>query len=262
MVGMMFIAHSNSLLIMFLGIELMSIPFFVLAGFFRNNLSSIEASVKYFLLGAFATGFFVFGVAMIYGATGSLELNIISQKVIASQINPYYFSIGLGLMFVGLAFKSSTFPFHQWAPDVYTGAPTIVTSFMSTVGKTAAFVAFIIITKSLLPLISQTSEVMSISQKITQYSREILAVISAMIVGFILRLPLLPERPMRDSWTISIIFPTIIIALGLSAMVFELGWNGMIVGIVTGVLSALISKYLLEKILPPHTDLIGGESGE
>ncbi|WP_331275702.1 energy-converting hydrogenase A subunit A EhaA [Methanobacterium veterum] len=90
----------------------------------------------------------------------------------------------------------------------------------------------------------------------------VLAVISAIIVGFILRLPLLPERPMRDSWTISIIFPTIIIALGLSAMVFELGWNGMIVGIVTGVLSALISKYLLEKILPPHTDLIGGESGE
>ena len=89
-----------------------------------------------------------------------------------------------------------------------------------------------------------------------------LAVISAIIVGFILRLPLLPERPMRDSWTISIIFPTIIIALGLSAMVFKLGWNGMIVGIIIGILSALISKYLLEKILPRHTDLIGGESGE
>ncbi len=90
----------------------------------------------------------------------------------------------------------------------------------------------------------------------------VLAVISAIIVGFILRLPLLPERPMRDSWTISIIFPTIIIALGLSAMVFELGWNGIIVGIVVGVLSALISKYLLEKILPRHNNMIGGESGE
>jgi energy-converting hydrogenase A subunit A len=90
----------------------------------------------------------------------------------------------------------------------------------------------------------------------------VLAVISAIIVGFILRLPLLPERPMRDSWTTSIIFPTTIIALGLSAMVFKLGYEGMIVGIVIGVVSALISKYLLEKVLPKHADIIGGESGE
>lgn len=86
------------------------------------------------------------------------------------------------------------------------------------------------------------------------------ALISAIIVGFILRLPLLPERPIRDSWTISIIFPTSVIALGLSAMVFELGWEGIIVGIVVGVLSAILSKYLLEKILPRHTELIGDEN--
>ena len=88
----------------------------------------------------------------------------------------------------------------------------------------------------------------------------VLAVIAAIVVGFILKLPLLPERPIRDSWTASIIFPTTVIALGLSAMVFELGWNGIIVGIVVGVVSALISKYLLEKILPRHTDMIGSES--
>ena len=87
-----------------------------------------------------------------------------------------------------------------------------------------------------------------------------LSVVSAIIVGFILRLPLLPERPIRDSWTISIIFPTTVIALGLSAMVFELGWNGIIVGIVIGVISALISKYILESILPRHTELIGDEN--
>ncbi len=88
----------------------------------------------------------------------------------------------------------------------------------------------------------------------------LLAVVSAVIVGLILRLPLLPERPMRDSWTISIIFPTAVIALGLSAMVFKLGWDGMIVGIVVGVISALISKYLLETILPrPKAE---GESNE
>lgn len=87
-----------------------------------------------------------------------------------------------------------------------------------------------------------------------------LAVVSAVIIGLVLRLPLLPERPIRDSWTISIIFPTTVIALGLSAIVFELGWNGIIVGIVIGVLSALISKYLLETILPRHTELIGDEN--
>ncbi|MDI6723959.1 MAG: energy-converting hydrogenase A subunit A EhaA [Methanobacterium sp.] len=88
----------------------------------------------------------------------------------------------------------------------------------------------------------------------------LLAVISAVIVGLILRLPLLPEKPMRDSWTISIIFPTAVIALGLSAIVFKLGYEGMITGIIIGVISALISKYLLETILPRHTELIGDES--
>lgn len=90
----------------------------------------------------------------------------------------------------------------------------------------------------------------------------VLAVISAIIIGFILRLPLLPERPIRHSFTISIIFPTTVIALGLSAMVFELGWEGMIVGIIIGVLSALISKYLLGMILPRPAEQIEGESGE
>jgi len=88
----------------------------------------------------------------------------------------------------------------------------------------------------------------------------LLAVISAVIVGLILKLPLLPEKPMRDSWTISIIFPTAVIALGLSAIVFKLGYEGMITGIVTGVISALISKYLLETILPGQTELIGDEN--
>jgi len=88
----------------------------------------------------------------------------------------------------------------------------------------------------------------------------LLAVISAIIVGLILRLPLLPEKPMRDSWTISIIFPTAVIALGLSAMVFKLGWGGIIVGIVIGVIAALISKYLLETILPRPEESAEGEN--
>ena len=86
-----------------------------------------------------------------------------------------------------------------------------------------------------------------------------LAVLSAVIVGFIVKLPLLPERPIRHSFTISIVFPTTVIALGLSAMVFELGWSGIIVGIVIGVLSALISRYLLESILPKPAEPVEGE---
>jgi energy-converting hydrogenase A subunit A len=88
----------------------------------------------------------------------------------------------------------------------------------------------------------------------------IIALVSAIVVGFILKLPLLPERPMRDSWTISIIFPTAVIALGLSAIVFKLGYEGIIAGLIIGIISALISKYLLETILPRHTELIGDEN--
>lgn len=90
----------------------------------------------------------------------------------------------------------------------------------------------------------------------------ILAVVSAIIVGVILRLPILPERPIRHSFTASIIFPTTVIALGLSAMVFKLGWEGMIVGIIVGILSALISKYLLGRILPIFAEPDEGESNE
>jgi len=90
----------------------------------------------------------------------------------------------------------------------------------------------------------------------------ILAVIATIITGLLLRLPLLPEKPIRDSWTISIIFPTAVIALGLSAMVFKLGWDGIVVGIVIGILSAFISKYLLETILPRPEEPVEGEINE
>ncbi|MEN6295288.1 MAG: NADH-quinone oxidoreductase subunit N [Chloroherpetonaceae bacterium] len=184
--GMMLIAHSNSLVILFLGIETMSIPFYVLSGFIRNKTSNIEASLKYFLLGAFATGFLVYGMAMIYGSTGSLDLSLIHTKIMNNQFNTIYLAIGIGLLIVGLSFKASTFPFHQWAPDVYTGAPTVVSAFMSTAGKSAAFVAFIIIAKAVIPMnLSSAGQLTHTSNFITQYFREILAVIAAftMLVG-------------------------------------------------------------------------------
>lgn len=184
--GMMIINHSANLLLLFLGIELMSISFFVLSGFIRTKISAIEASLKYFLLGAFATGFLVYGMAMIYGATGSIEYTIIARKLLTSQFDATYLAIGLGLIFVGLAFKSSVFPFHNWAPDVYTGAPTVVTSFMSTAGKAASFVAFILITKHIF-LPNERLEAMATTSwgMITEQSRFIIAILSSatMLIG-------------------------------------------------------------------------------
>lgn len=184
--GMMIINHSANLLLLFLGIELMSISFFVLSGFIRTKMSAIEASLKYFLLGAFATGFLVYGMALIYGAAGSIEYTIIARKLTTSQFDPTFLAIGLGLIFVGLAFKSSVFPFHNWAPDVYTGAPTIVTSFMSTAGKAASFVAFILISKHLF-LPNEKLEAMATTSwgMLTEQSRFIIAILSAatMLIG-------------------------------------------------------------------------------
>lgn len=184
--GMMYINHTNNLLILFLGVELMSIPFYVLSGFFRNNINSIEASLKYFILGSFATGFLIYGIAFLYGATGSMYLNVINQQILTGQINHTFLYIGFALIFVGLAFKASTFPFHQWAPDVYTGAPTVVTAFMSTAGKAAAFIAFIVVTKSLfVPNQNINYAISDFATNITSHSREIIALISAltMLVG-------------------------------------------------------------------------------
>ncbi len=184
--GMMIINHSANLLLLFLGIELMSISFFVLSGFIRTKMSAIEASLKYFLLGAFATGFLVYGMALIYGATGSIEYTIIARKLATSQFDATFLAIGFALMLVGLAFKSSVFPFHNWAPDVYTGAPTVVTSFMSTAGKAASFVAFILITKHILLPNDKIEELATTSWgMITEQSGFIIAILSSatMLIG-------------------------------------------------------------------------------
>jgi len=150
--GMMLIGHANNLLMLFIGIELMSIPFYILAGFIRTNIKSVEASLKYFLLGAFATGFLLFGIAMIYGATGHMDFVGISASILIGQISSQIILvIGIGLIIVGLSFKVAAFPFHQWAPDVYHGSPTVVTAFMSTTGKAAALLAFIVVARHLLP---------------------------------------------------------------------------------------------------------------
>jgi len=128
----------------FIGLEILSIAMYVMAASNKTELRSNEAGFKYFMLGAFATGFLLFGIALIYGCTGSFNLQEIAAYASANSTSiPAMFYAGIILILVGLSFKVSAAPFHFWAPDVYEGAPTPVTAYMSTVVKTAAFAAFL-----------------------------------------------------------------------------------------------------------------------
>lgn len=142
-VGMMFMASARELILMFIALEVMSIAVYVLAGFNRRDRRSAEAALKYFLLGAFASGFFLYGIALVYGATGSSHLEGIRAAVVAGNTQPTMLALGALLLLIGFAFKVSLIPFHMWTPDVYEGAPSPVTAFMSAAVKTAAFVAFL-----------------------------------------------------------------------------------------------------------------------
>jgi NADH-quinone oxidoreductase subunit N len=137
--GMMLLAAATSLMTIFLGIELLSISLYVLSGFARTAARSQEAALKYLLLGGFATGFLLYGMALIYGATGSTTLRGIAAYTTVAASSNVLLLLGIGLLSVGLAFKASAAPFHMWTPDVYEGAPTVVTTFMSVATKSAAF---------------------------------------------------------------------------------------------------------------------------
>ncbi len=141
-VGMMFMASARELILIFIALELMSLAVYVLAGFNRRSRRSAEAGLKYFLLGAFASGFFLFGVALVYGAAGSSHIEAIGQAVAAGRAQATLVTLGALLLLTGFAFKVSIIPFHMWTPDVYEGSPSPVTAFMAAAVKTAAFVAF------------------------------------------------------------------------------------------------------------------------
>lgn len=142
-VGMSLMASSTNLLIIFLGLETLSISLYVLAGIKRTESRSLEAAFKYFLLGAFASAFLLYGIALLYGASGSLELKQVAAVVTSSGAGNVLLLFGGVLIFIGLGFKASLFPFHMWAPDVYQGAPTPISAFMSTGSKAAGFAAML-----------------------------------------------------------------------------------------------------------------------
>ncbi len=132
----------TNMVMLFLGIEILSIPLYVLAGSRRDDLASNEAALKYFLMGAFATGVLLFGITLVYGATASFDLASISRAIESGTPSPWMLNVGILLIVMGLSFKVSAAPFHFWAPDVYTGSPNLITAFMATVVKTAGFAAF------------------------------------------------------------------------------------------------------------------------
>jgi NADH-quinone oxidoreductase subunit N len=161
--GMMLMAGAADLIMVFLGIELLSISLYIMAGFSRYRLESEEASIKYLLLGSFATGFLLFGIALVYGATASTNLGCVAEALgarsafapdacpttasatasFAGGRAPVILLAGMGLLLVGLGFKAAVAPFHLWTPDVYEGAPTAVTAYMSVAAKAAAFAAMV-----------------------------------------------------------------------------------------------------------------------
>ncbi|HET7224996.1 MAG TPA: NADH-quinone oxidoreductase subunit N [Candidatus Eisenbacteria bacterium] len=149
--GMILMAASNDLITIFLGLELMSLAIYVLVGFRRSRLESNEAALKYFLLGAFASGFLLYGIALLYGATATTSLSGMAAYLMASPVahNPLLVA-GALLLLIGFGYKVSLVPFHMWAPDAYEGAPTSVTAFMSVGAKAAGFAALLRVLVNLL----------------------------------------------------------------------------------------------------------------
>jgi NADH-quinone oxidoreductase subunit N len=152
--GMMLMAQANDLIVVFLALELLSIPLYVLAGFAHHRADSEEAALKYFLMGAFAGGFLVFGVALVFGATGTTNLGGVISAIQTNLANVPLLTVGAGLILVGLGFKVAVVPFHMWTPDVYQGAPSAVSGFMSVGAKAGGFAALLRIFITAFPALS------------------------------------------------------------------------------------------------------------
>jgi NADH-quinone oxidoreductase subunit N len=175
--GMMLMAAAGDLIIIFLGLETMSISIYVLAGLHRRDLKSNEAAMKYFLLGAFSTGFLLYGIALLYGATGTIKLAGLSTAL--SQplgANPMLL-VGIGMLLIGFGFKVAAVPFHMWTPDVYEGAPTSVTAFMAVGVKLAAFAGFLrVFVVHLAPVHAQWSPVLWVVAALTMTTGNLIAI--------------------------------------------------------------------------------------
>ncbi len=180
--GMMLLAAAGDLIVIFLGLETMSIAVYVLAGFRRADPRSSEASLKYFMLGAFSTGFLLYGIALVYGATGTIRLDRIEQALSGPIAGSPILLLGLGMMLIGFGFKVAAVPFHMWTPDVYEGAPTPITAFMAVGVKLAAFAGFLrIFVVHLGPVAAQWTWVLWAIAALTMTAGNVIALVQSNI---------------------------------------------------------------------------------
>ena len=142
--GMLMLGTANNMVTVFVGLETMSIALYILTGIVRSDEGALESALKYFLLGAFSTGFFLYGIALIYGATGTMYFTEMAVGYSVSGLRPLFW-VGVALFLVGFMFKVGAVPFHMWTPDVYQGAPTPLTGFMATASKASAFAALVLV---------------------------------------------------------------------------------------------------------------------
>ena len=176
--GMMLMAAAGDLIIIFLGLETMSIAVYALVGFMRRDPRSNEAALKYFLLGAFSTGFLLYGIALIYGATGTIRLDPVRAAVSAGMASNPLLLMGVGMMLIGFGFKVAAVPFHMWTPDAYEGAPTPITGFMAVGVKLAAFAGFLrIFLVHLGPVSAQWSDVLWVIAALTMTVGNVVALV-------------------------------------------------------------------------------------
>jgi NADH-quinone oxidoreductase subunit N len=171
--GAMLMAASKELLLTFVGLEILSVALYVLSGFARTEERSEEAAIKYFMLGAFSSGFFLYGIALIYGGTGTTLLSAMTPKLLTNG----YSVAGVALVLVGLCFKAAIVPFHSWTPDVYQGAPTSVTAFMSAGAKLGAFSALIRVLVVFLPVSAVWHDVVWVLAALTMIVGNVVAVL-------------------------------------------------------------------------------------
>jgi NADH-quinone oxidoreductase subunit N len=180
--GMMLMAAAGDLIIIFLGLETMSIAVYALVGFLRRDARSSEAALKYFLLGAFSTSFLLYGIALVYGATGTIRLDPVGAAVATDMVSNPLLLMGLGMLLIGFGFKVAAVPFHMWTPDAYEGAPTPVTAFMAVGVKLAAFAGFLrIFLVHLGPLSPQWSGVLWVLAAMTMSVGNLIALVQGNI---------------------------------------------------------------------------------
>ncbi len=235
--GMMIMASAYSLLSVYLGLELLSLSLYAMVAMQRDSKTAPEAAMKYFVLGAIASGMLLYGISMIYGLTGSLDLLTIAERINIDDSNHMFLVYGMIFLIIGIAFKLGAAPFHMWVPDVYQGAPTSVTLFISTAPKLAAFaMAMRVLVDGLMPLVSDWQSILMILAVLSMAIGNVIAIAQTNMkrmlaystiahVGFLF-LGLIAGTTSGFSGSMFYIISYALMSLGGFGMIILLGRNG------------------------------------